>query len=74
MNGPTGHMIDLSPSSNGIDDGDTVRINNFGQVMFTDGSTIPGVQRAPILWTPATQNGTTGTNAALVERLPTALD
>jgi hypothetical protein len=66
VNGTTGHMIDLSPSSNGIDDGDTVRINNFGQVLFTDGSTIPGVQRAPVLWTPATQNGTTGTTAALV--------
>ena len=66
LNGPTGHMIDLSPSSNGIDDGDTVRINSFGQVMFTDGSTIPGVQRTPVLWTPATRNGTTGTTAALV--------
>ena len=66
LNGPTGHMIDLSPSSNGIDNGDTVRINNFGQVLFTDGSTIPGVQRAPVLWTPATPNGTTGTTAALV--------
>jgi len=66
VNGTTGHMIDLSPSSSGIDDGDTVRINNFGQVLFTDGSTIPGVQRTPVLWTPATQNGTTGTTAALV--------
>lgn len=66
MNGTTGHMIDLSPTSNGIDDGDTVRINTFGQVLFTDGSTIPGVQRAPVLWTPATRNGITGTATALV--------
>jgi len=59
-------MIDLSPSSNGIDDADTVKINNFGQVLFTDGSTLPGVQRTPVLWTPAPQNGTTGTATALV--------
>lgn len=65
VNGTTGHMIDLSPSSNGIDDGDTVRINNFGQVLFTDGSTIPGVQRTPVLWTPATPNGATGTITTL---------
>ncbi len=68
VNGTTGRMIDLSPSSNGIDDADTVKINNFGQVLFTDGSTLPGVQRAPVLWTPATQNGTTGTTAALGQR------
>jgi hypothetical protein len=66
VNGTTGHMVDLSPSSNGIDDADTVRINSFGQVLFTDGSAIPGVQRAPVLWTPAMRNGTTGTTAALV--------
>jgi hypothetical protein len=66
VNGTTGHMIDLSPSSNGIDDADTVRINSFGQVLFTDGSAIPGVQRAPVLWTPAMRSGTTGTTAALV--------
>jgi uncharacterized membrane protein len=65
-NGTTGNMVDLSPASGGIDDGDTVRINSFGQVLFTDGSTLPGVQRAPVLWTPATQNATTGTATALV--------
>jgi hypothetical protein len=66
MNGTSGHMIDVSPSSSGIDEGDAVRINSFGQVLFTDGSTIPGVQRTPVLWSPATQNGITGTTAALV--------
>src|SRR5260370_23244610 len=66
INGTTGHMIDLSPSSNGIDDGDTVRINGFGQVLFTDGSALPGVQRQPVLWTPATQHDITGTTTALV--------
>jgi hypothetical protein len=66
INGTTGHMIDVTPSSNGIDDGDTVRINDYGQVLFTDGSSIPGVQRTPVLWTPATRNGAVGTSTALV--------
>lgn len=65
-NGTAGRMIDLSPGSAGIDDGDTVRINDFGQVLFTDGSRIAGVQRQPVLWTPGTINGTTGAAIALV--------
>src|SRR5262249_5599655 len=66
VNGTTGKMIDLSPSSTGIDDGDAVHINRYGQVLFTDGSALPGVQRQAVLWTPATPNGTAGNATPLV--------
>lgn len=66
-NGTTGQLIDLTPSSLGIDDADTVKINDFGQVLYTDGSTLPGVQRQPFLWTPASPNGTVGGANALVD-------
>jgi len=65
-NGATGRMIDISPGSLGIDEGDTVRINDFGQALFTSGSSNPAVQRQPVLWTPAARNGTTGTAAPLL--------
>ena len=65
-NASSGKLLDLTPGSAGIDDEQNVRINDFGQVLYTDGSTIPGVQRQPFLWTPSTPNGPVGTANALV--------
>ncbi|HUL68430.1 MAG TPA: hypothetical protein VLW55_27790 [Burkholderiaceae bacterium] len=65
-NASTGQLLDLTPGSAGIDDEQNVRINDFGQILYTDGSTIPGVQRQPFLWTPATPNGRAGAAVALV--------
>jgi probable HAF family extracellular repeat protein len=64
-NGTNGSMLDLGPTGSAFDVG-AIKVNDFGQVMFNAGSTLPGVQRQPFLWTPASRNGTFGSQTALV--------